>query len=88
MIRACKPLHLFLAIALLGLFGARYAKADLPTYGPDGIRAVPVSALEIDLTWNAVIATPAVTGYRIEREFPVGSGFSTIVTNTNSAAAS
>ncbi|MGC9968510.1 MAG: fibronectin type III domain-containing protein [Minisyncoccia bacterium] len=80
--------YLFLIVALLGSVGLQYAKADLPTYGPYGINAVAVSASEIDLTWNAVDATPGVTGYRIEREFPVGSGFSTIVANTNSASPS
>lgn len=73
-----------MALSLL----ATRAYADLPTYGPDGTSARAVSATEIDLVWNPVIANPSVTGYKIERESPLGGGFTTIVINTNSAAGS
>ncbi len=71
-------------IALLSFVAAffcaasvRYARADAPTYAPNYLHAAAVSASQVNLAWDAVTSA---TGYRIDRETPVGGGFTTIAT--------
>jgi hypothetical protein len=64
---------------------ARSAFAYLPFYTTPTIDLAVVSTSEIDLSWVAVSSDPATSGYKIERESPIGGGFLTIVANTGSA---
>lgn len=66
---------------LVSVFGTK--KADAFIYAPCCLSATAVSQTEIDLTWVAVSADPAATGYTLERESPIGGGFTTIVANSN-----
>ncbi len=53
---------------------------------PSDLKAVASSASEITISWTAAADTVSITGYRIEREAPYGSGFVTLVANTSSSA--
>lgn len=70
------------------IFGAlvRNALAYLPFYGTCCISLTVVGTSEIDLSWTSVSSDPATTGYKIERESPMGGGFLTIVANSASVA--
>lgn len=56
------------------------------TGAPKELRAEAANSTSIVLTWSmedVIIGTGGVTGYKIERETPVGGGFSTVTANTN-----
>ena len=55
---------------------------------PSDLKAIAGSASAITISWTAAADTVSITGYRIEREAPYGSGFVTLIANTNSSAAS
>ena len=53
-----------------------------------GLLAMAVSPMQINLSWNPSSdgGGASVTGYKIERESPIGGGFSVLVANTGSTA--
>lgn len=65
---------------------------DEPTVpgAPTGLVASSVSQSQINLSWTAPALTggSAITGYRIERENPIGGGFAVIEADTGSATTS
>jgi titin len=68
--------------------GSNTAKDTTPTAVPDaptGLTATAFSATQIDLSWTAGADNGSpITGYQIERESPIGGGFSVIVADTGS----
>lgn len=57
---------------------------DITTYNtpPTNLVARSLSASQIDLQWVAPVGMDNINGYKIQRETPIGTGWSTIVTNT------
>jgi len=56
-----------------------------PPGAPTSLIATAISSSEIDLIWNAPNDDKnSIIGYRIDRESPIGVGFSVIENNTNS----
>ena len=80
-----KQINIFLVCFIVLAFVGS-ARADTPAYGPDNIKITSFGFSDITLSWSSVGSDPVLTGYRIERESPVGGGFTPIVLNTGSIA--
>jgi hypothetical protein len=61
-----------------------FYQTDTIPNAPTAITATAKSTNQIDIEWIA--PTGSISGYKIERESPVGSGFSSIVPNTGTGA--
>jgi len=61
---------------------------SVPPSSPTALTANVTSSSQISLSWISPTNNggSAITGYKIERESPVGAGFSVLVANTGSAA--
>lgn len=73
---------ILLPLSLFFMVIAGFAKASVP-FIPCCLAATKVTASEIDLSWVGISSDPAVTGYNIERESPVGGGYTSIAVNLN-----
>lgn len=71
----------FSGLFVFSSFGVIRAKAFI--YAPCCLSATPISQTEINLSWVAVSADPAATGYTLERESPIGGGFTQVFSNSN-----
>ncbi len=71
----------FLGLFVFSAFGA--PRADAFIYAPCCLSATAISQTEINLSWVAVSADPAATGYTLERESPIGGGFAQVFSNSN-----
>lgn len=76
---------IFVILGLSILFIPATVYATLPN-PPTGLTAGATSSTSISLSWTAPAATPTISGYRVDRESPVGGGFSILVANTGSTA--
>lgn len=65
-------------------------RTDTVPDAPTGLTATTISSSQIDLSWTAPASDggSAISGYKIERESPIGGGFTTLVSNTGSASTS
>jgi titin len=62
--------------------------ASTPPGKPANLSATASGATSITISWTAPSSSSTITGYRIEREAPYGSGFVILVSNTGSSATS
>ena len=62
--------------------------ASTPPSPPTALSANAVSSSQISLSWatSSNNGGSPITGYKIERESPIGAGFSTLVANTDSTS--
>src|SRR6185312_16199924 len=50
---------------------------------PTGLTAIPIGEDKIGLVWTSqILETGSITGYKIERESPIGGGWHVLVSNT------
>lgn len=81
------PASLFLAAILMAAVPALPAGAEAPLFAPCCVVAARNGAYRIDLSWVPIGAPdPGVSGYRIEREIGVGTGFGILAADTGSTA--
>jgi len=75
-------------LSALGNGATAVANGTTVTNPPTNLIVLPdgISTVNLNMTWIAPIPSTGVNGYKIEREDPVGGGFSVIVANTSSTA--
>lgn len=84
---AAISISVVIAILFISVPGALEVRAAAPAFAPCCLQLSVASSTEIDLSWTGIdVANSAITGYMIERESPTGSGFSTVIANSNSTA--
>ncbi|OGZ00377.1 MAG: hypothetical protein A2945_03455 [Candidatus Liptonbacteria bacterium RIFCSPLOWO2_01_FULL_52_25] len=68
-------LFLSVTVAFFVVAVASPVFADAPTYAPDSLTVTAVSTTQVNLVWTSVAGA---SSYQIDRETPVGGGFTTI----------